>query len=90
MQRALIYLKGDLFEETETLELAGHILIQPDPGESTTRPVVRVAGPHTGIQCIASSASVTFSSLRLELDTPLRQPLHTVQVGIAMLAIRLS
>jgi hypothetical protein len=79
-QRALIYLQGDQFEETETLELSGTILIQPDPGNNSTRPVIRIAGPIVGLKCATASANVTFRNVRLELDSSVRQALYSVQV----------
>ena len=79
-KRTLIYLRGDLFEEAETLELTGHVLIQPDPGNSTARPVIRIIGPHVGIKCTTASADITFANVRLELDSPLRKPMHSIQV----------
>ena len=80
MQRTLVYLKGELFQETETLELGSHVLVQPDPGESSVRPVVRVSGQHAGLKCVTASAAATFSNIRLELDAPFRKPLGSVQV----------
>jgi len=79
-KRTLIHLRGDLFEEAETLELTGQVLIQPDPGNSTARPVIRIIGPHVGIKCTTASADITFANVRLELDSPLRKPMHSVQV----------
>jgi hypothetical protein len=81
MQRTLVYLKGELFEEVETLELAGQVLVQPDASDASVRPVIRVSGPHAGLKCVTASAAVTFANVRLELDTPFRKPLRSVQVN---------
>jgi len=77
----IIYLKGDVFEEDESLELDGHVYIQPDPDNATTRPILRVSGPHVGFKCTNPSAQVTLAGVRLELDTPCRRPMRAVPVN---------
>ena len=74
--RTLIYLQGDVFEETETLELAGIVCIQPDPGNTTSRPVIRMASSRGGVRCASTSARITFISVRLELCAPVQVRQH--------------
>ena len=79
-QRTLIYLQCDC-EEGSTLELSGTVLVQPDPSSASDAPLtIKVSGAHCGIKCSDASAHVTFRGVRIELDSPVRQPLHDIKV----------